>query len=111
MPVRANFPSESGGVAPPQASLSARCGVARDPAVRVNQLDYGARVGAEQGERRHEQPERPRERAAPVRRDAFGILLAETSEAGARLFHARLRDEVAQSFSASRRPMLSAGIA
>jgi hypothetical protein len=43
------------------------------------------------------------------RRDAFGILLPETSETGARLFHARLRDEVAQTFS-STRTTFSAGI-
>jgi GGDEF domain-containing protein len=43
------------------------------------------------------------------RRDAFGILLPETSETGARLFHARLRDEVSQTFS-STRTTFSAGI-
>jgi hypothetical protein len=44
------------------------------------------------------------------RRDAFGILLPETAEEGARRFHERLHEEVAQTFTQSRRTTFSTGV-
>lgn len=44
------------------------------------------------------------------RRDAFGILLPETAEDGARRFQERVREEVSQTFGASRPTTLATGI-
>lgn len=44
------------------------------------------------------------------RRDAFGILLPETGEDGARGFYSRLRNEAAQTFSTTGRTTFSTGI-